>query len=159
MKVCSRCHKEKELNEYYKQKNGRFGVRAECRQCVYNYKKMVKNGEDGRIKCRLERGYISRGGKGYLNKNGYVYIYRKGHPNAKNSGYLMEHRLIMSEYLGRPLLDKETVHHKNGIKNDNRIENLELFSQNHGPGEKVVDKIEDCIKFLKKYGYTITSPL
>lgn len=61
------------------------------------------------------------------NKKGYVLVLAKGHPMAEKNGYVLEHRLIMAEYLGRVLLPSEIVHHKNGIKNDNRIENLEIL--------------------------------
>ena len=61
-------------------------------------------------------------------KKGYVMLLKKGHPMADVSGYVMEHRYIMSEHLGRLLLDDEVVHHKNGIKDDNRLENLELMT-------------------------------
>lgn len=62
------------------------------------------------------------------NKKGHVLVLRKGHPMAERNGYVLEHRLIMAEYLGRMLSPDEIVHHKNGIKDDNRIENLEIMT-------------------------------
>jgi hypothetical protein len=53
---------------------------------------------------------------------------------ADKSNRCLEHRLVMSEFLGRTLLPGETVHHKNGDRQDNRIENLQLRVKRHGPG-------------------------
>jgi hypothetical protein len=59
---------------------------------------------------------------------GYIAIYRPLHPNAHKDGYVWEHRLVAEEKYCRPLLRSESVHHINGIKDDNRPENLEVLS-------------------------------
>ena len=60
---------------------------------------------------------------------GYVEVWKPDHPMAQKSGYLMEHRLVMAEHLGRMLGPREVVHHLNGDRTDNRIENLELMGK------------------------------
>ncbi len=69
---------------------------------------------------------------------GYVRVIDLSHPfwkeMAGRSSYVFEHRLVMAGHLGRPLKKHETVHHKNGDRQDNRIENLELRVGRHGKG-------------------------
>lgn len=66
--------------------------------------------------------------KGTRNKTkaGYIRIRVDHHPNCPNGGWIMEHRLVMEAHIGRYLVTEEVIHHINGIKDDNRIENLEL---------------------------------
>lgn len=94
-------------------------------------------------------------GSGCLTKFGYRKIAKKGHPNAWRTGEMLEHVFIMSEHLGRPIRKGETIHHKNGIKHDNRIENLELWNNSHPHGQRVKDKIKFYKEFLDLYGYNV----
>jgi len=59
--------------------------------------------------------------------HGYIEIYEPTHKNTQSNGWIKEHRWIMSEIMGRPLKSNEVVHHINGFKKDNRIQNLELL--------------------------------
>jgi len=88
-----------------------------------------------------------------VDRFGYVAIYEPTHPNANSSGYVLEHRKVMSDSLGRALLPTETVHHKNGTRDDNRLVcghefkcpgsccNLELWSHSQPCGQRVEDKL------------------
>jgi len=89
----------------------------------------------------VKPGYTGRSGEQHPNwkggrirsSYGYILIYAPDHPKAKSyRGYVLEHRLVMEQLLGRYLESNELVHHKNGDKTDNRIENLELVTRkNH----------------------------
>src|SRR3990167_6121829 len=74
-----------------------------------------------------------KGGK--IKRGKYWYIKKWEHPSSGKQGYIAEHRLVIEKHIGRYLKAGEAVHHINGIKTDNRIENLELFSS-HGQHTK-----------------------
>lgn len=69
-----------------------------------------------------------KGGKIIHSKNGYILLYNPNHPFAKKVGYVAEHRLVMEKKIRRYLKPTEIVHHINGIKDDNRPQNLKLFA-------------------------------
>lgn len=78
-----------------------------------------------RIKRPLDRQHNGR--PAALDKAGYVRVFEPEHPKAMNGGWVFEHRLVMEQHLGRTLARDEHVHHVNGKKNDNRLENLMIM--------------------------------
>jgi hypothetical protein len=90
--------------------------------------------------------------KGWYINRGYVYVLEPMHPNAKRDGYVAEHAKVMTARLGRPLESFEEVHHKNGIRSDNRPENLELWARGmQPPGSRVSDLIDAAVRVLRVY--------
>lgn len=81
--------------------------------------------------CRTEAGTANSNWKGgrTRHKAGYVMVRAPGHPRAGRSPYVFEHILVAEELLGRHLVDGESIHHVNGVRDDNRPENLELWTR------------------------------
>ena len=81
----------------------------------------------------------------YIDKDGYLRINPPvGHPIAKTGKGILEHRLVMERVLGRYLKTDEVVHHKNGNKTDNRIDNLEILSRRQHVAEHQKVTTRNC---------------
>jgi len=110
---------------------GRFIWHA-CEDCGKERWVLVYKGKPEATHCPKCANFLRR--KGGIGNNGNGYIVIKLEPNdfflgmASKQRTVLEHRLVMAKYLNRCLLPWEVVHHKNGIRHDNRLENLELLS-------------------------------
>lgn len=123
-----------------------IGKYVEFKYCECGCKKTVSKyilGENGRVRKdkpeqRYKVGHQGRGkkwksphNKGYRfkHKQGYVYVVCRDHPRGwKKTSYVGEHVLVMEKHIGRYLKKGEHVHHINGNRDDNRIENLKLVT-------------------------------
>jgi len=105
--------------------------------CSYNVERCHKCG--ARRSNKMQGGKDShswRGGR-QTNTDGYILVWIS--PNSSffsmakktRTAYILEHRLVMAQSLGRCLHSWEQVHHKNGVKDDNRLENLSLVMVGH----------------------------
>ena len=92
----------------------------------------TRNNKEG-VKIRNDRGDKKMPSKnitpGKSIRNGYILVHKPEHPYAHQSGYILEHRLIMEKHIGRYIEPDEEIHHINGIKKDNRITNLLLVNR------------------------------
>lgn len=106
--------------------------------CHMHNWRLQKNGDPCIVTTRSR-------GEGSINRKGYKVVHI-------GSGTFYEHRLVMARLLGRELLPLEEVHHKNGQRDDNRPDNLELWTRSQPAGSRVSDKLAWAREIIETYG-------
>jgi HNH endonuclease len=109
--------------------------------CVMHWDRQRRLGHHGPAERK-----IARKGKSKWRADANGYIFR-----TVDCDKILQHRLVMEEHLGRPLMPHENVHHKNGDRGDNRLSNLELWSKAQPAGQRIADKVAWAIELLELY--------
>lgn len=156
MKVCSRCKEEKDESCFNKMGTGLRPECTDCRKKASYYIPQRKRGacescgdptyrQDAK-KCRscYSDDLAAQPIKWRKDRHGYMVA-------TKNGVYLAQHREVMKVMLGRDLLPGENVHHKNGKRDDNRQENLELWVTFQPQGQRPEDLLAWADEINRRY--------
>lgn len=144
-------------------KNYRGKISTFCNNCkkkieIYRYRKGLYGKIFCNRKCKTEWMKTSplfkkennpRWNGGRYEERGYVYVNAQNHPNKTRNGYIFEHRLVMEKSIGRYLDKDEHIHHLNGIKNDNRAENLIIVNNKNHDRFSIKHALEERIRKLE----------
>ena len=108
----------------------KISIANKGRRVSIETRRKISNSKTGQKRANIsgKNHYNWKDGK-FTNVRGYILILKPNHPFAYKN-YIFEHRFLIEKQIGRYLLPEETAHHINGIKDDNRIENLMLFTSN-----------------------------
>lgn len=164
MKRCTKCGIEKDSFDFHSNPASHDGKRSDCKLCVRVRQKMAYKNSSGKKyqknacpRCQKPKSMYSllcrkcskpgtpENPNWRIDKRGYVVW------GIKGKKMIRQHRFVMEKHLGRSLLKHENVHHKNGIRSDNRLENLELWTTSQPCGQRVEDKLSWCKWFISQY--------
>lgn len=127
----------------------KYGIETRSKKDTFTFKgrkqskeviEIIRKTHKGKVLSKETKEKISESHKGLNRTNnkwnahvknredGYIQVYKPEHPHANKDGYVMEHRLVMEEVLGRYIKENEVIHHINRNRKDNRPENLMIFS-------------------------------
>lgn len=163
-RICKGCKEYKLWSEFPSHNTrGEPGKAARCKPCMSVYResrkppcpdcgKPISSRSKRCFECAMKAAVRYQPGDRKIDDSGYVRVFMPDHPSVSGNGWLFEHRMVMSDHLGRPLRKGENVHHKNGIKDDNDIDNLELWFSPQPSGQRVIDLLAYARGILATYG-------